>query len=81
VDNQNTFPIDRLNQARYIAVRDKLYKEQEIVHQPPTPFNQQLLDKQEAERKQKLVYVSVSGDHLKRGYKSDLLTSSYWNND
>ncbi len=77
-DNSHMFPIDEDNKPRYIAVREKLYKEETVVRQPETPFNSRLLEKMEQERKHKLVCITVSGDNIKRGFKNHLLSPVTW---
>lgn len=52
-DNHHTFPIDRKGKPRYIAVREKLYKEVTIVNQPNNPFTRELREKENQERKKK----------------------------
>ncbi len=77
-DNTHTFPIDHDNKPRYVAMRDKLYKRETIAIQPNSPYTKQLNEKQEVDRKRNLVYVSVSGDHIKRDFRNKLLAPSTW---
>ncbi|PRY89998.1 hypothetical protein BY457_1285 [Marinilabilia salmonicolor] len=71
-DHAHAFPIDRHGQPRFIAVREKLYREETIVHQARTPFNSRLLDKEENEREQRLVKSVFAGGQIRRGFKNEL---------
>jgi hypothetical protein len=71
-DHAHAFPINRDGQQRFIAVREKLYREETIVHQARTPFNSRLLDKEENEREQRLVKSVFAGDQIRRGFKNEL---------
>ncbi len=82
VDSEHTFPIDVKGQMRYVAIRENLYEEVTISSQPDNPFNRQLNEKmrREAEdrRNKELFMIRVSGDQVKRGTRTELLSPSNW---
>ncbi len=77
-DYAHTFPIDRNDMPRYVAVREKLYKESTEVQQPNTPFNSRLNAKMEMEHRQQLFRTIVGGKRLKRDFLHNLLSPSEW---
>ena len=71
-DHAHAFPINRNEQPRYIAVREKLYREENIVHQARTPFNSRLIDRDEKDRELRLVKTVFAGDQIRRGFENEL---------